>query len=104
MSYAMRIIPLSKFDEWSTSSYWLHLLAMLLSSRSSLSCWSLVGRWQPSYLSLFRSLCWPSRQAHHSFIWFTCCSNSWVPWVSWLTATVKVYTYLSKALEVFLVF
>ena len=68
ISYGMHIIPLSKSNEWSTSSYWLRLLATLLYSRSSFSCWSPVRRWQPSCSSLFHSLCWPSRHAHRSFI------------------------------------
>ena len=76
MSCTMRIVPFSESDEWSMSSYLLHLLAMLLSSRSSLSCQSLFGRWLSSCSSLFRSSCWPSRQAHRSFIWFTYCSSS----------------------------
>ena len=82
MSCAMRIASFSESNVWSMSSCRLHLLAMLLSSGSSLSYQSPVERWLLSYSSLFCSSCWLSRQAHRSFIWFTCCSSSWFCWVS----------------------
>jgi len=57
MSCTMCIMPFSESDEWLMSFCLLHLLAMLLSSRSSLSYRSFVGRWLSSYSSLFHVSC-----------------------------------------------
>ena len=84
---------------WLVSSCWSCLLAMLLSSRSSLSCWSLVWRRLSFCSSLSHLSCWSLGRC--SFLWFNCCSNSWLRWVSRSTVVVRVYTCLSMALEGF---
>ena len=67
------------------------LLGTLLSSWSSLSWRSPVGRWLPFYSSLSHSSRCSSRQ--HSFLRFSCCSNSCLRWVSCSTASTKVYIF-----------
>ena len=99
MSYAMHIAPLSSSVGWLVSSCWSCLLAMLLSSRSSLSCWSLVWRRLSFCSSLSHLSCWSLGRC--SFLWFNCCSNSWLRWVSRSTVVVRVCTCLSMALEGF---
>ena len=100
ISYATHTAPLSNLDGQLVSSCRSRLLAALLSSWSSLSCRSLVGRWLLLLSSLSRLLCWSL--GCRSSLWFNCCSNSWLHWVSRLTAVARVCTCLSAVLEGFL--
>ena len=89
----------SSSDQRLMSFHWSRLLATLLSSLFSLSWWSPVEGWL-----LLRLSCSCSSQCslgHHSFLWFSCYSDSWLSWVSRLTAATRVYTCLSKALRGF---
>ena len=95
----MRIALTSISEGWLVSSGPSLLLGMLLSSWSSLTYLSPVGRWLPFCSSMSRSSHWlPWR---HSFLWFSCCSNFWLHWVSRSTVAARVCTCLSKAFEGF---
>ena len=100
ISCATHTALLSSLDGQLVSSCRSRLLAALLSSWSSLSCWSLVGRWLLLLSSFSRLLCWSLGCC--SSLWFNCCSNSWLHWVSRLTTVARVYTCLSAELEGFL--
>ena len=88
ISCATHTTPLSSLDGQLVSSCRSRLLVTLLSFWSSLSCRSLVGRWLLLLSSLSHFLCWSL--GCRSSLWFNCCSNSWLHWVSRLIAVARV--------------
>ena len=101
MSWAIRIALTSNSNGRLVSFCPSRLLGILLYSRSSLSYRYPIGRGRPFCSSLSYSSSWSSGCL--SFLWFSCCSNSWLHWVSHSTTAVRVCTCLSKTLEGFLV-
>ena len=99
ISWTMRIASASISKGRLVSSKPSNLLGTLLSSWSSISYLSPVDRWLPFYSSTSRPSHGPSW--HLPFLWFSCCSNSQLRWVSRSTTTGRVCNYLSKAFEGF---